>query len=375
MREVFLAEPMASGRLFAALTGGEAPGEAVPATLAGHAIAAAHDGIRLAPARRAEARAAGAIVTLDRPARARLDFFMAAIGAAPLVAGVEAGGRRRIVDTFILPGGLAERDWSPEAWAGEWHDMVCEAAEEIGALMGRREASEMPRLLTGIGYRALGRARGRLTRMPRVLRSGFGHDDVEILSREPAYANYFAVDEFRLRFRRFDGALSEPVERAVFGSGDAVMVLPYDPKRDLVLLIEQFRCGPLARREPDPWCLEAVAGRCDPMEEPEATVRREAREEAGLTLGRIERICSWYSSVGMLSEYITAFVGEADLSRAEPGAFGVAGEHEDIRTFVVPLDEALAAVARGEVNNAPPILALLWLEKQAPRLRRDWGGA
>lgn len=382
MREVFLSEPVCDPRLFAAVTGGipggigggTDPGERIAATLGDHAIAAARDGIRLAPTRRPGAHARGFVLDLDRPARERLDFFMAAIGATPLVAGVQAEGRRRIVDTYVLPAAAASRDWTRADWDGEWHDLVCEAAEEIARLRGRHAAADMPALLPGIAFRALARARGRARRTPATLRSEFGPGDVEVLSRDPVYTNYFAVEEYALRFRRYDGGFSPVVDRAVFVSGDAVTVLPYDPERDLVMLVEQFRSGPLGRGDPNPWCLEVIAGRCDPMETPEATARREASEEAGLTLGRIERIGSYYSSVGVLAEHLEAYVGEADLSEAG-GTFGLDSEAEDIRSLVVPLRTALDAVANGEVSNAPAIIALLWLEKHAGRLRRDWGAA
>jgi ADP-ribose pyrophosphatase len=72
-----------------------------------------------------------------------------------------------------------------------------------------------------------------------------------------------------------------------------------------------------------------------------------------------------------MAEYITAFVGEADLDGAG-GTHGLAEEHEDIRALVVPLADALAAVASGEIDTAPLMLSLLWLERNAPRLREAW---
>ena len=62
-------------------------------------------------------------------------------------------------------------------------------------------------------------------------------------------------------------------------SGDAVTVLPYDPKRDLVLVVEQIRAGPFARGDRQSWQIEAIAGRVDPFETPEQAARREAVEE------------------------------------------------------------------------------------------------
>jgi nudix-type nucleoside diphosphatase (YffH/AdpP family) len=204
-----------------------------------------------------------------------------------------------------------------------------------------------------------------------VLGTPHAPGDVEPVGRDFAYAHYFGVEEHRLRHRRFDGTMSEVIGRGVFTSGDAVTVLPYDPRNDSVLMIEQFRAGPFARRDPRPWSLEPPAGRADRAEPPEETARREAREEAGLEIGRIERIASFYPSPGIISEYITAFVGEADLGRAG-GIHGLAEEHEDIRALVVPRADALAACASGEIDTAPLLLSLYWLDRHAGRLRRAW---
>ena len=167
------------------------------------------------------------------------------------------------------------------------------------------------------------------------------------------------MEEHRLRHRRFDGGMSDALDRAVFTSGDAVTVLPFDPRAGSVLLIEQFRAGLHARRDPHPWCLETVAGRCDRIEPPEATARREAREEAGLELGRLERIAGYYPSPGTMAEFITAFVGEADLGGAG-GTHGLAEEHEDIRALVVPLEVGDGRARRGrDQQRALDAVALL----------------
>lgn len=373
MRQVFLCEPYGGARLLAAIFGEDAP-LSEQASLPGHAIRADAGGLRLAPARLPGAETQGAIYDLGQAARERLDFWMAAIGTKPLVAGATRAGRRVMVDTYLLPREEASRDWTRDLWAGEWHDLACEAAEEAMRHFGERDVKDMPGLMTGIGFRALARARGAVDATPVGLRSGLGGRDVEPLRMDLPYAEYFCVEEHWLRHRRFDGEMSAPILRAAFTSGDAVTVLPYDPVRGAVLLIEQFRAGPLARRDPRPWCLEAVAGRCDPMEAPEQTARREAREEAELELGRLERVAGYYPSPGIMAEYIIGYVGEADLGGAG-GNHGLAAEQEDIRAIVLPLEEALAAVASGEVNNAPLLLSLQWLEKHRARLSAEWGGS
>lgn len=248
--------------------------------------------------------------------------------------------------------------------------VLAEMVEEIAGWAGRIPEAEAAGLLRMTKARALARVRGREA-PGATLRTGRGPEDVEIREVERPFVGFFALERHRLRHRRFDGGVSEEIDRLVFASGDAVTVLPYDPRRDRVLMIEQFRAGPHARKDRLPWCLETVAGRCDAEESLEETVRREAREEAGLELGRVERILGYYPTPALAAEHITSFVGEADLG-GEHGVFGLDSEHEDIRAFAVPRPEAMAGIASGEINNAPLAISLLWLELNVERLRREW---
>ncbi len=373
MPDLFLTAPFADGDFLACILG-PADVAARPAAAEGLALRADPHKPRVAPVAIPGARAEGVVATLDDAAAARMRFALAAFG----------GGAPRDVLTSAGPAvamPAAEAD-APEApWPAapdpEWRAHLLEAAAEAMAQFGLRPAAEMPALMPGIGYRALARVRGGADRTPvRLRRDLSAAADVEALGVERPYLRYFAVEERRLRHRRFDGGMSGPVERAVFASGDAVTVLPFDPGRRLVLMIEQFRPGPYARRDPRPWSLEAVAGRCDPGEGPEATARREAVEEAGLTLGRMRRIAGYYTSPGTMAEHITAYVGEASLDEGMGGVHGLADEDEDIRVIVAPLAEALALLdtgeVTGEVNNGPLLVSLLWLAANADRLAAEW---
>lgn len=227
------------------------------------------------------------------------------------------------------------------------------------------------RLVVAIAIRAAARVRGAARRAPRTLGSPFGPRDLDPGTVAWPYGAFFAVEAHRLHHRRYDGSMTGPVDRAVFTSGDAVTVVPFDPVRGTVLLVEQFRAGPAARHDPRPWSIEAVAGRCDGLEAPEATARREAEEEAGLLLGRLVRAAAYYPSPGIASEFITSFVGEADLGTAG-GLHGLAEEDEDIRALVVPLETALEAAESGEIANAPLLVTLHWLARHRNRLVAAW---
>jgi len=205
---------------------------------------------------------------------------------------------------------------------------------------------------------------------PTTLRKSAVPKDVTVAALRHPYAQFFALEERDTGWRRFDGHMGRAVTRAVFVSGDAVTVLPYDPVRGRVLLIEQYRAGPQARGDGQPWSLEAIAGRIDPGETPEAAARREAVEEAGLTLQDLRFVARYYPSPGAVSEYLYSYVALTDLPDGTAGVFGLDYEAEDIRGHLISLDHLMDLVKSGEIENAPLILTALWLERERHLLRK-----
>lgn len=198
----------------------------------------------------------------------------------------------------------------------------------------------------------------------------YGRDDVEVLADSIAWRGFFKIRLLKLRHRLFAGGWAAAIERELFVRGPAVGVLPYDPVQDAVLLVEQFRVGALAAPR-GPWLSELVAGIIDKEETPEEVARREAEEEAGITLGELEPVAEYFSSPGGSDEYFYLFCGRCDLSGAG-GIYGLPSEGEDIRAEVVPLDEALARLEQGLINNAHSLIALHWLRQHRSRLQRQW---
>ena len=192
---------------------------------------------------------------------------------------------------------------------------------------------------------------------------------VDIKNQRRAYAKYFALDEIELRHAQFDGSKSETVARAVFLAADATLVLPYDPVRDQVLLVEQVRMGPLARGDTVLWQLEPIAGRLDPGEGPQDAARREALEEAGLEIGVLHPVAEAYCSPGNSSEFYYIYVGIADLPPGTGRIGGLASEHEDIRSHVLCFDELMRMCADLQVANAPLVMAAYWLAHHRAGLR------
>lgn len=194
--------------------------------------------------------------------------------------------------------------------------------------------------------------------------------DVEILAVEPGYRGYGRIDTYRLRHRLHDGSWSRPIDREVYDRGHVAAVLPYDPGRDAVVLIEQFRVGAYLAGLPA-WQIEAVAGMIDRDETPEAVARREAVEEAGLEIEALVPICRYMVSPGAITERVSLYCGKVD-SRGAGGIHGLPEEGEDIRVEVVPAERLPAMLADGSIANALTIIAVQWLLLHRDMLRRQW---
>ena len=195
-------------------------------------------------------------------------------------------------------------------------------------------------------------------------------NDVEIVEREACFRGFYQLERLHLRHRLFAGGMGKLINRELFVRHDAVCVLPYDPQRDCVVLIEQFRVGALDKSL-NPWLIELVAGLIDKDEQPEQVARREAVEEAGLELAELWPLTQYYPSPGGSDERVHLYVGRCD-SRGAGGVHGLEDEGEDIRVLVWSLDEALAAVANGRIDNAASIIALQWLALNRAKVRERW---
>lgn len=198
---------------------------------------------------------------------------------------------------------------------------------------------------------------------------------VEIESEERGWNGRFPVDVIRFRHRRFDGTRSETRTWELWRRGRAAAVVPYDPVRDAVVLIEQFRLPALAAGI-EPVLVELPAGLCDPGEAPETTARREMQEEMGLTVGEMVPAGRFLLTAGGSDELCQLYVGRVEAPAADAdgvaGLWGMAAEHEDIRVRVWPADQAIAAALEGRLTNSVTLIGLLWLAARRDRLRQEW---
>lgn len=198
----------------------------------------------------------------------------------------------------------------------------------------------------------------------------FTADDVEVIAKERKFQGYFAIDVYRLRHRTFAGGWTHEFTREIFERGHAVVVILYDPERDQIALIEQFRPGALAAGD-YPWLVECVAGIIDPGETPAQVALREAKEEAGTEPANLTHIGKYIITPGGSSETVELFCARIDAATID-GLHGLAHEGEDIRVFTVPVAEAYAMVKDGRINNSMAVIAVQWLMLEREGLKRAW---
>ena len=192
----------------------------------------------------------------------------------------------------------------------------------------------------------------------------FSRSDVHCSKKETLYHGFFKLIRLTLSHPLFQGGRSRDFTREVLLRGTAVAVLPWDPDRDEVALVEQFRVGAQVAGDENPWLWEVVAGMQDkPNEDLEDVVRRELMEEAGLVPKAIRHLYDYYPSPGGTDEKIALFVAEVDLSDVQP-FHGVDTENEDIRLHRIPRAQLPVMQGGGQINNSATLLSLMWLQIQ-----------
>jgi nudix-type nucleoside diphosphatase (YffH/AdpP family) len=363
--QVFFFGTLLHAPLLEAVVGDAAHLGAAPAVLPGFRVEAAAEGpfpvIFRDPAGSVEGQVLSGLRSKDL---ARLDFYEGAFDYARAPATLENGGQAEV---YLPPDARfsGNGQWDFAQWVETWGALSVIAAREVMGWYGRRPAAEIGRMFPTIRARAASTLRAGHSLHGALTMKG----QVEIAQRRHVYAEHFALDELQLRHSRFDGSMSDLLDRAVFRPPDAALVMPYDPVRDRVLLVEQVRVGPLVRGDRRVWQLEPIAGHIDPGESPEEAARREALEEANIALETLEPVAQSYTSPGNSTEFSYLFVALADLPDARAGQGGLDCENEDIRSHLVSFERLMELCDSQQIGNAPLLVASYWLARHRARLR------
>jgi len=189
-----------------------------------------------------------------------------------------------------------------------------------------------------------------------------------IIEENTHYQGFFSLKSFTLKHTLYKGGWSQPITRELFHRGNCVAVLLYDPLRDEVVIIEQFRVGAMQMPE-QAWLLEIVAGAIEPGETAEEVAYRESIEEAGCEIQQLIKINDFFTSPGGTSELLSLFYGKVDTSHIG-GIHGLDHEDEDICVTTMKFNEVYQLLLDGKILSAIPIIAIQWLFINRENLRQ-----
>lgn len=184
-------------------------------------------------------------------------------------------------------------------------------------------------------------------------------DRVRIKSVEVLSDDWAVLKKTVLDYRRRDGIWETQI-RQTYDRGDGAVILPFDPERNTVLLVRQFRFPAYVTGHHE-LLIEACAGLLD-ADDPETAIRREAEEELGYRLREVRHIYTSYMSPGSLTERLSFFTADYSPADRISDGGGHPDEGEDIEVLEMPVDEALAAVRDGRIIDAKTIMLIQHLK-------------
>jgi ADP-ribose pyrophosphatase len=180
----------------------------------------------------------------------------------------------------------------------------------------------------------------------------------KIINKKNLYSGFFSLNKYEFIHEKHNGEWTSTVEREVFSGAHVSSLLPYDPIKKEIILIQQFRAGALSRYDEN-YLLEIVAGIVDEGENPEQTAIRECFEETGCEVKKIHPIQSYFPAPGSSESFYHIYLGEVQAFDGER-IKGIEKENEDILVKSFKIDEVRQMLKEKKIMNGLTLVALQW---------------
>ncbi len=180
----------------------------------------------------------------------------------------------------------------------------------------------------------------------------------KIISKKNIYTGFFKMNKYTLKYKKYDGSWTDEIERELFGGAQVAAVLPYDPIKKEIVLIQQFRPGTISKNSEN-YLDEIVAGIIDPGEDAPTAARRECLEETGCEIRKLTPIQGYFPAPGSSESFYNLFLGEINSFSGER-IMGLKTENEDILVKSYKLNEIRNKLDKGEITNGLTLIALQW---------------
>ncbi|MCM4169133.1 GDP-mannose pyrophosphatase NudK [Arenibacter antarcticus] len=187
--------------------------------------------------------------------------------------------------------------------------------------------------------------------------------NVRNITREILSDNWYTLNKITFEYKKEDGTW-EKQSREAYNRGNGAAILLYNRSQGTVILTKQFRMPTYINGNEDGMMIEVCAGLLD-GDAPETCIKKEAEEETGYKLDKVEKVFESYMSPGSVTEILHFFIGsyEAKMKVGEGG--GANDETENIEVMEMTFEKALEMVATGTIKDAKTILLLQYAKINA----------
>lgn len=179
---------------------------------------------------------------------------------------------------------------------------------------------------------------------------------VRNIKKELLSDNWYTLQKITFEYQREDGKW-EAQSREAYDRGNGAAILLYNAKKGTVILTRQFRMPTYINGNDNGMMIEVCAGLLD-GDHPEDCIRKEAEEETGYKLDKVEKVFESYMSPGSVTEILHFFIGiyEERMKVGEGG--GAEKETENIEVLELDFQTALDMIAKGAIKDAKTIMLL-----------------
>tara|TARA_B100002052_G_C15832249_1_gene575925 strand:- start:571 stop:1149 length:579 start_codon:yes stop_codon:yes gene_type:complete len=180
----------------------------------------------------------------------------------------------------------------------------------------------------------------------------------KLISKKNLHNGFFKMNEIVLKYKKYDGSWSNEIKRELFGGAQVSAVLPYDPIKKEIVLIQQFRPGTISKKL-DNYLNEIVAGIIDDGESPEQAAERECFEETGCKIKKLTPIQGYFPAPGSSESFYHLFLGEIDTFNGTR-IRGLENENEDIKVESFKIADIKKLMNDGKFLNGLTLIAIQW---------------
>jgi len=180
-------------------------------------------------------------------------------------------------------------------------------------------------------------------------------DRIRVKAVETLSDDWYVLKKTTFDYPRRDGTWQQQ-SRETYDRGNGATILLYNLERRRVVLTRQFRYPAFVNGHSG-MLIEAAAGLLDKAS-PEERIKAEVEEETGYHMRDVRKIFEAFMSPGSVTEKLYFFVGEYDAGSKAAEGEGNYVEGEDIEVLELSIDDAMAAIERGEVADGKMIMLL-----------------